>query len=126
MSKREIVSGSTLKPSPQINLTEKEGSFVRGILKQRFESTVFPGKLSYLVEIEDTNGRAVLWDKANQKEVEVGVVAGDTVFIRDTTMLHAQLEQVKDGEKVEIIYTGKGKAKKGRKAPYFFTVNVIE
>ncbi len=126
MSKRAIKVESTLKPSPDINLTEKEGAKLIGTLVSRHASTLFEGKFSYLIAVEDVTVPARLYNKETKERIEVGLAPGDKVFLKSSTMLDKMLAQVNDGEKVEITYLGKGKAKKGRRAPYLYDVNVIE
>lgn len=122
MSKK-IVANTDLKPSPTAKLTEREGTRIIGTLKKKLQSTLFEGKMSYLITAEDTDARTVLWDKEQKAEVEVDIEQGDAVFVQGTTALDRQLAQVAEGSRVEIIYTGKGTAsKRGRKPPYLFDV----
>lgn len=124
---RKISTGSgELKKSPTAYLTEKEGTKIVGTLKGRFEKSNFPGKFSYLIAVEDTDASIRLWNKETKKDEEAEIAVGDRVFINGTTVLQSALEQVKDEERVEIIYTGKGVAKKGRKAPFLFDVTVLD
>src|SRR5208282_5373675 len=48
------------------------------------------------------------------------------VTIKGCTILNDKMSDVKQGEVVEVIYLGKGKPKKGRKAPFMFDVFVID
>lgn len=116
--------GREFAPSATIKLTEKEGNYISGNLLRRFESTVYKGKYSYLVKVTDLEGRTVLYDKATKTERDVDVKVGDAVFVKGTTYLDLQMNQVSDGADITIAYTGKGKAKKGQRAPFQYDVEV--
>jgi hypothetical protein len=114
--------GETLKKSPTLVLNKTVGSKVVGIIERRIESTLFPGKYSTLMSVLETNAPTVLWNKETQKEDEVDIEEGDKVFIRENTVLANAFSKLKQGDKVEIVYLGKGKAKKGQKPPYLFDI----
>lgn len=114
------------KPSATLKLTEKEGNFISGLLKKRFESNTYPGKYSYLIQVQDLEGHTVVWNKEKKVEEELMVRVGDSIFVKGTTRLDLQLKQVPDNSLVKITYEGKGKAKKGQKPPFNFAVVVSE
>ncbi len=121
---RIIQSASTFKKSPTVYLTEKEGLKITGRVQKRVESKVWPGKLSYLIEVEDTDASIRLYDAATKTESEVDIVAGEPVFLKGSTLLDGLMREVKDGERITVTYTGKGVAKPGRKAPYKYQVEI--
>ena len=113
------------KKSPDVNLTEKEGNYVVGTLKKKIPSALYKGKFSYLIAAEDTNARTTIWDKEKKAAVEVDINEGDTVFLKDSTILHDLMEQVEVGERIKVEFTGLGEKKPGQKAPFFFDVEVL-
>lgn len=119
-------TGTELKKSPTVYLTEKEGSKLTGVFQRAVESRVFPGQLSYLVAVEDTDASIRLYDGATKTETEVEVGEGEPVFVKGSTILNQAIRElnVKAGERITITYLGKGVAKPGRKAPYRYNVEV--
>jgi len=127
MNKKQIVlpGQKELKPSPTAKLTDKEGNFVAGTLRKRFDSQLYPGQKTYLIQVDEMDADTVIFDKEKQINRNVDVVQGDTVFVKGTTLLNRYMEQIADGSKVEIRYDGKGKARPGRKAAHLFTVSLL-
>jgi hypothetical protein len=126
MSKVKVETQVKSEPLPNIVLVEKEGSHLVGVLKKKHESSTFPGNFSYLIEVEDTDAVTRLFDKETQTLNDVDISKEDLVWLKGTTVLNTAFNQIQEGEKVEIVYTGKGEAKKGRKAPYLFDVFKVE
>lgn len=126
MSKVKIETKGSMTPLPNVVLTEKEGAHLIGTVKKKVESDLFPGSFSYLIQVADTDAPTRLYDKETQTLNDVDVVVGDLVWLKGTTVLNSALAQVDTDSKVEIIYTGKGEAKKGRKAPYLFDVFKVD
>jgi len=128
MSKREIRTGNAgaLKPTPTAYLTRKEGTRLVGVLNRKIASKTYPGQRSYLIAVEDTDAAIRLWDKETKTDNDVDIQVGDKVFVKGTRQLNALMDQVNEGEKVEIIYEKKGVAKPGQRAPYLFKLSVIE
>lgn len=122
---RKIETSKPLKPSPDLILTENPGNYVKGTLTQRFPSTAFKGKFSYLIAVEDTNAPTRLWNKETREKIDVDIAQGDLVFLRDSTVLNKALAQVTDGERISITYTGLGAKKPGQKPPFLFEVEVL-
>jgi hypothetical protein len=117
------MSEAVKKKSPNIDLRGAVGHYLIGTIKHRIESRNYPGTFSALIEIEDTNGSTVLWD--GEKEVEVDVAAGDTVFLKETRWLTKFMSE-NVGNRVRIEYTGTQKAKvKGRKATFTYNTEVL-
>lgn len=109
----------TKKKSPTLDLRGEIGNFVKGEFLGRFKGKFgkFP-KTSTLIKVEETNGSTTLWDAEKEERVEVDIEPGDTVFIEESTWLSNIFKDKEKGDKVYVVYTGKGKAAKGRKAPY--------
>ena len=126
MAKTKINTAVASEPLPNVVLTEKEGSKVVGVLKRKFESKTYPGSFSYLIHVEDTNAPTRLFDRDTETVQDVELAAGDLAWLKGSSVLNRALEQINDGEKIEIVYTGKGEKKKGRKAPYLFDVFRVE
>lgn len=120
-----IPQPTTLKPSPTIVLTETVGNFVKGKFVRTTDSKLWDGKKSYLIAVEDTNAPTRLYNKETKAEEDVDVLAGETVFLRGTALLQKQMEQVPVGSSVLIRYDGTGRAKKGRRPPYLFYVEIL-
>lgn len=118
-------SAGTSKRSPNVSLTAAIGNYVVGTFDKTVESKAWPGTYSHLLKIEDTNAPIVLFNKETKSEDEVNIEAGESVFLKSPTVLTGLMREVKSGERVKITYTGKGVAKKGRKAPYIFQVEVL-
>lgn len=116
----------TKKRSPTLDLRQSEGNYVIGEFINRYENKNFPGKYDTLIKIEDTNGSTTLWDKELEKEVEVSVEAGDTVFIREGTWLANIFKKMESYTRFRLEYTGKGKPKKkGFKPADEYSVEVL-
>lgn len=126
MSKEKISTSSsgegTLKKAPNVVLNKVVGSKLVGTFESRHENTNFPGKFSSLITVEETTGSTVLWNKETQQEDEVEIEAGDRVFLQESAILAKVLSKAVKGDKLEIIYTGKGVAKKGQKPPYLYDI----
>lgn len=122
MSKVKVETQSSFAPTPTVYLTENVGSKLTGRLHKRVESQTYPGKLSYLVAVTDTDAPIRLYDKDTKKNNDVDIEAGALVWLKGTTVLSSALEKIEDGSGIEIVYLGKGTAKKGRQAPYLFDV----
>lgn len=116
---------SNMKATPVVNVTEKEDSFLQGILKERKEVTTQYGlRPVFILSLNDTDMRTVAKEGKEFKDVEVEQGADVAVFA--PTMLDRALIQAKNGEEVRIVYKGMGKSlKKGRNAPHLFEVEVI-
>lgn len=126
MSKEKISTGGTsdvpLKKAPNVVLNKVVGSKLVGTFEGRFENKNFPGKYSSMFSVEETDGSTNLWNKETQQEDEVEIEAGDKVFLQESAVLAKALSKAVKGDKLEIIYTGKGVAKKGQKAPYLYDI----
>ena len=123
MNRTKVETGNDeLKRSPSLVLNRNIGDKVIGVVEGRFENKTFPGKYSTLLSVQETTGSTVLWDKETKTEKEVDIDQGDKVFLAESTVLAKALSTMAKGDKVEIIYLGKGKAKKGRKAPFLYDV----
>lgn len=122
--KKESKGTTEFPPTANLKLTEKEGNYIKGILKKVIQSKTYPNKKSYLIQVADLEGTTTLWDKERKKEVDLNVNIGDNVFIQGTTVLQSLLSDVAEGTYIEVAYTGKGVAKRGQKAPYLFDVSV--
>lgn len=121
MSKK-INLNTEYKPSPTAKLTEKVGARILGTLRMRLKNAQFPKKFDYLIQVEDTDVRTVLWDKENKKEIDVDIAVGDSVFVRGFTQLDKGMAQIADGARVEIVYLGLGKKKPGQKPPFLVDI----
>jgi len=126
MAKTKVNTQIAFDPAPNVALTEKEGSRLIGILKKKVESTVYPGNFSYLIAVEDTDAPTRLYDKETETLNDVDVEEGEAVWLKGTSVLNTAFGQIEEGQKVEIIYTGKGEKKQGRKAPFLFDVFKVE
>lgn len=128
MSNRTKLSGGTgdFKPTPNLSLTGAVGNKAIGVIQGRFETKTFPGKYSTLLSIIETNGSTTLYDKETKSEKEVDIEVGDKVFLQESTVLANALSQLKKGDKVEIIYTGLGERKPGRKPAYLYDIFKLE
>jgi len=126
MSKIKVETQKALKPSPNIDLKGKIGSKLVGVFKKRIPNVTFPGKFSSLIEVEETDGSTTLYNKETKLSEEVEIKPGDTVFLKESTVLQRAFDQIPEGAKVEVIYLGTGTAKKGQKAPYLYDVNLFD
>lgn len=124
MIKKEVKRDAEFPPTANLKLTEKEGNYIKGVLKKVIQDKTYPKKKIYLVTVNDLEGNTVLWDKKHAKEIDTNVNVGDNVFIQGTTVLQSLLADVVEGTVIEVIYTGKGVAKRGQKPPYLFDVSV--
>lgn len=122
MPEIKVNTSGEVKRSPNLILNEKVGTFVIGTIKGRIENKTYPGKFSTLLAVEQTDGKTMFYDTEKKEEIEVDIVEGDTAFIRESTMLARALSGMSTGDKVRIVYTGKGKAKKGQRAPFMYDV----
>lgn len=122
MTRTKVETKGELKPSPNLVLNTNVGNSVIGIIQGRVESKTFPGNFSTILSVLETNGNTTLYDKETKTNREVDIEQGDNVFLAENTVLKKALSTFVKGEKVEIVYLGKGKAKKGRKAPYLYDV----
>lgn len=112
------------KRSPNLDLRGEVGMYVVGEFIRRYENKNFPGKYSSLIKVEDTNGSTTLWD--GEKETEVSIEAGDSVFLSESSWLSNFLSERVKGDKIKITYTGRGKPKKkGYKAAYEYKTEVL-
>lgn len=115
---------SVQKKSPNLDLRGEIGHYVVGVFKKRFESKNYPGKFSSLIEVHDTTGSTTLWN--GEKEAEVSINSGDTIFLSESSWIAKFTEKLKGGEKIRIEYTGKAKpTKKGYKAAYTYKLEVL-
>ena len=124
--KVEMPKQGDLKPSPRVFLYGEKGNYVKGTFLKTVKNPVFTDKVSYLLQVEDMQATANLWNKEKEASVDVDVREGDTVFIPETTGLKILMKQVKEGERIKINYLGKGKAKKGQKAPYLVDIDILD
>ncbi len=112
------------KKSPNLSLREAEGNYVIGEFRGRFENKTYAGVFSSLIAVTETNGSTKLWD--GEKEVEVNIDEGDTVFFKETRWLNKFMSERKVGDKIRIEYTGTQKSKvKGRKATFTYNMEVL-
>ena len=114
------------EPTPSVMLRSKEGSKVVGRLHKKIESSTFPGNYSYLISVEETDAPIQLFDKDTESMQDVDIAVGDLAWIKGCVVINKALAQVEEGTRVEIVYTGKGEAKKGRSAPFLFDVFKLE
>jgi hypothetical protein len=126
MKKTLINQQEEFAPTPNLNLTSKKGLQVLGILKRKVESKLFPGSFSYLIKVEETNAPTTLYNKEIKAPEEVDIVPGDSVWLKGTTVLNNAFSVIAEGTKIEVVYTGKGEAKPGRKPAYLFDVFQVE
>ena len=119
---RKLSSGQ--QSSPVVSLTKKEGAFLQGALTNRKEvKTVWGVRPVYTLKVEETDmGLSV---KQGTSYVDVPFVQGIEVAIFAPTILDRMLQQTEGGDRVRIVYSGLGKAKKGRNAPHMFDVEVL-
>jgi hypothetical protein len=115
----------SFKPSPNLDLKKAIGNKLIGIFKSRIEKPNYPGKYSALIQVIETNGSTTAWDKEKKEEVEVDIAEGDTVFLRENTGLSQVFKDLKNGDKIEVIYQGKGKAKQGQRPPFLYDVFLL-
>lgn len=113
------------KKSPTLDLRGAEGNYVVGVFQGRFESKLFPGKYASLINVTETTGNTTIYNKEKKIAVEVDIDEGDSVFLSESTWLASFLEKRTKGDKIRIEYTGKGKAKKGMKAPFTYKTEVL-
>ena len=113
------------KKSPNLDLRGKVGMYVIGEFIARYESKQFPGKYSSLIKVEDTDGDTTLYNAEQKENVSVDIDAGDSVFLSETTFLATFLSKRASKERIKITYTGKGTAKKGKKAPFMYQMEVL-
>lgn len=126
MSRTKLNTKKDFKPAPNLDLRGKIGTKVLGIFRGRLESKGYPGKFSTMLDVLDTDGDTTLYNKETEEAVSVDIVAGDRVFLKEGTVLAIEMAKLKEGDKVEIVYVGKGDAKPGRKAPFLYDVFLIE
>lgn len=112
--------------TPVVNVTETVGSFVQGVLRERKEvKTQWGMRPVFGLELEDSDMRFMTkGDKGLYIEIKE-VAQGSLVSIFAPTLLDRALQQATAGDKVKIVYSGVGKAKKGRNAPHMFDVEII-
>lgn len=117
-------SNTAFPPTAQLKLTDKVGNFIKGTLKKKVKDSAYPDKTNYFITVSDLEGNTVVWDKENKVERELGVNVGEDVFLKGFTVLSKALADVAEGTYIEVTYTGKGIAAKGRRAPYLVDVSV--
>lgn len=122
MTRTKVNTQKDYPPAPSVILTGKVGNKVLGILRKKVESSAYPGNYSYLIEAKETNAPTLLYDKDTEKSQDVAIDMGDSVWLKGTSVLNEAFKQIPDDAMVEVIYLGKGKAKKGRKPPFLFDV----
>jgi hypothetical protein len=116
--------GKDFAPTPQLKLTEKKGNFIKGVLKKKIQDSTYPDKLNFFITVKDLEGETVIWDKEARVERPLDATVGGDVFVKGFTQLSKALAQVAEGTYIEVVYTGKGTAQKGRRAPYLVDVSV--
>ena len=113
-------------PTPTVALTDKIGNKLVGILEKKVESSTYPGQYSYLIEAIETNAPTQIYEKDTDTNTDVEIKSGDMVWLQGTTVLNIAFREIPLTTKVEVVYTGKGEAKKGRKPPYLFDIWKVE
>lgn len=126
MSKVKIETQTEFAPTPSVFLTEKVGSKLVGTLHKKVASDTYPGKTNYLINVKETDAPIRLYDKEKKESTDVDITAGDKVWLKGTTILSSALDQIAEGTDIEIIFKGKGEAKKGQKPPFLFDVFKVE
>jgi hypothetical protein len=120
------MSNETKKRSPNLDLRIADGSYVIGTFEGRFESKNYPGKFSTLIKVEETDGSTKLYNKETEKEEEVGIDEGDSVFLSETSWLANIFEKMEKGTRFKLVYTGKtAPTKKGYKGSYTYKLESI-
>lgn len=114
--------GTEQKKSATLNLRTKVGTKVIGTFMGRIESKAYPGTFTALIAVEDTDGETTMWDKEKEKAIPVDIQEGETVFLKENTILSRVFATLTKGDRIEVVYQGKGKAKAGRKAAILFDV----
>lgn len=117
---------SDMQATPVVNVTEKEGSFLEGVLVERkLVKTQYGDRPVYSLKLEDSDMRFMI--KEGKEYVEKKEVAqGELVSVFAPTLLDRALLKAEGGASVRIVYTGMGKStKKGRNAPHTFEVEQI-
>ena len=117
-------SNTVFAPTATLLLTESIGNFVKGVLKKKMDDKTYPNKQNYFITVQDLEGSTVIWNRDAKEEVKFDVKVGDDVFVKGFTVLSKALREVAEGTYIEITYLGKGKAKKGQKAPHLVDVSV--
>lgn len=124
MLQKVNTSNTAFSPTAQLKLTDKVGNFIKGTLKKKVKDGTYPDKTNYFITVSDLEGNTVIWDKENKVEREFGVEVGGDVFLKGFTTLSKALADVVEGTYIEVTYTGKGTAARGRRAPYLVDVSV--
>lgn len=115
---RTKITGSD-KKTPNLDLRGKVGNKVIGIFQGRYESKMYPGKFSSIISVIDTDGDTTL----AKEEVEIEKL--DNVFLNENTVLANAMSKLVKGQQIEVVYLGKGKAKKGQNAPFLYDVFIL-
>lgn len=116
--------GKEFAPTPRLMLTEKPGNYIKGVLKRKIKDSTYPDKLNFFITVKDLEGSTVVWDREAKVEKPLDATVGGDVFVKGFTQLQKALQDIPEGTYVEVIYTGKGAAKKGQRAPYLVDVQV--
>lgn len=118
------LSGSA-EATPLVNITEKEGSFLQGVLRDRREvKTQYGMRPVYTLELEDTDMSTVI--KNGNSYDKCDVAQGANVGVFAPTLLDRALLKAAPGDTLRIVYQGLGKStKKGRNAPHMFDVEIV-
>lgn len=117
-----IVEKADMKPAPGVDLRDKVGSKVTGILFKKSPNPTYPKRIDYLLNIDETDAPTRLFDKETNSTSDVDVKQGDLVWVTGSQVLGSLMGEIEVGGKVEIVYLGKGDAKKGQKPPFLYDV----